>query len=282
MARCFSVAVAAQAHHSAVSDTRGEYVDSRLSGIAGSSALARWYVSRPYGTRAVGRGQPPTQGSGRHLAQARSTWAGDEHRDLAVGLGLVLGVVGNTATPGPAKRRARRRRTRAGGSGPRVGDRPRATGDRRLPTRRTARPAAADLRDRAEPERVDYFGANTPVEELVQEAGRSGPELVVAATTTDRLTAIRTGLARLAAELVIVATTDRRPVLPWFRGELRLDDHPALVATFGRSGRRTGFLSARRAPPSPATSGLHEERRSRSFIASSGAILSLMARSEPP
>jgi DNA-binding transcriptional MerR regulator len=48
--------------------------------------------------------------------------------------------------------------------------------------------------------RVDYFGASTPVEELVQEAGRSRPELVVvAATTTDRFTAIRTGLARLAA-----------------------------------------------------------------------------------
>jgi DNA-binding transcriptional MerR regulator len=48
--------------------------------------------------------------------------------------------------------------------------------------------------------RVDYFGASTPVEELVQEADRSRPELVVvAATTTDRFTAIRTGLARLAA-----------------------------------------------------------------------------------
>ena len=47
--------------------------------------------------------------------------------------------------------------------------------------------------------RVDYFGASTPVEELVQEAGRSRPELVVvAATTADRFTAIRTALARLA------------------------------------------------------------------------------------
>lgn len=47
--------------------------------------------------------------------------------------------------------------------------------------------------------RVDYFGASTPVEELVREAGRSRPELVVvAATTTDRFTTIRTGLARLA------------------------------------------------------------------------------------
>jgi len=48
--------------------------------------------------------------------------------------------------------------------------------------------------------RVDYFGANTPVEELVQETNRSRPALVVvAATTTDRFTAIVTELARLAA-----------------------------------------------------------------------------------
>jgi DNA-binding transcriptional MerR regulator len=48
--------------------------------------------------------------------------------------------------------------------------------------------------------RVHYFGASTPVDELVQEAGRSGPELVVvAATTTDRFTAIRSELVRLAA-----------------------------------------------------------------------------------
>lgn len=48
--------------------------------------------------------------------------------------------------------------------------------------------------------RVDYFGASTPIEELVQEASRSRPELVVvAATTTDRFNAIVTELARLAA-----------------------------------------------------------------------------------
>jgi len=48
--------------------------------------------------------------------------------------------------------------------------------------------------------RVDYFGASTPVEELIQEASRSRPELVVvAATTTDRFNAIVTELARLAA-----------------------------------------------------------------------------------
>ena len=47
--------------------------------------------------------------------------------------------------------------------------------------------------------RVDYFGANTPIEDLVREAGRSRPELVVvAATTTDRFMAIVTELASLA------------------------------------------------------------------------------------
>ena len=48
--------------------------------------------------------------------------------------------------------------------------------------------------------RIDYFGANTPIEDLVQEASRSRPALVVvAATTTDRFTAIVPELARLAA-----------------------------------------------------------------------------------
>ena len=48
--------------------------------------------------------------------------------------------------------------------------------------------------------RVDYFGASTPIDELVQAAGRSRPELVVvAATTTDRFTAILSELAQLAA-----------------------------------------------------------------------------------
>ncbi len=48
--------------------------------------------------------------------------------------------------------------------------------------------------------RVDYFGASTPVEELIREASRSRPELVVvAATTTDRFNAIVTELARLAS-----------------------------------------------------------------------------------
>ncbi len=48
--------------------------------------------------------------------------------------------------------------------------------------------------------RIDYFGANTPVEDLVQEASRSRPDLVVvAATTTDRFTAIVTELGSLAA-----------------------------------------------------------------------------------
>jgi MerR family transcriptional regulator, light-induced transcriptional regulator len=48
--------------------------------------------------------------------------------------------------------------------------------------------------------RIDYFGASTPVDELVRVAGRSRPELVVvAATTTDRFDPIVGELARLAA-----------------------------------------------------------------------------------
>ena len=47
--------------------------------------------------------------------------------------------------------------------------------------------------------RIDYFGANTPIDDLVREAGKSRPELVVvAATTTDRFMAIVTELASLA------------------------------------------------------------------------------------
>ena len=48
--------------------------------------------------------------------------------------------------------------------------------------------------------RVDYFGASTPIDELIQTAGRSCPELVVvAATTSDRFTSILGELAQLAA-----------------------------------------------------------------------------------
>ena len=48
--------------------------------------------------------------------------------------------------------------------------------------------------------RVDYFGANTPVVELIDGARRSPPDLiVVAATAPERLTAIRADLAHLAA-----------------------------------------------------------------------------------
>lgn len=48
--------------------------------------------------------------------------------------------------------------------------------------------------------RIDYFGANTPVDELVGAAGRARTELVVvAATTPDRFTAIAGELAHLAA-----------------------------------------------------------------------------------
>ena len=47
--------------------------------------------------------------------------------------------------------------------------------------------------------RVDYFGASTPVDELVQAVGRSRPELiVVAATTTARFTGILSELSQLA------------------------------------------------------------------------------------
>jgi DNA-binding transcriptional MerR regulator len=48
--------------------------------------------------------------------------------------------------------------------------------------------------------RVDYFGASTPIDELLQAAGRSRPDLVVvAATTTDRFTPVLGELAQLAA-----------------------------------------------------------------------------------
>ena len=57
--------------------------------------------------------------------------------------------------------------------------------------------------------RVEYLGANTPVEELVQVVGRSRPDLVVvAATTADRFDAISAGLAGLAgvAPLALAGT----------------------------------------------------------------------------
>jgi DNA-binding transcriptional MerR regulator len=48
--------------------------------------------------------------------------------------------------------------------------------------------------------RIDYFGANTPVDELIRVAGRARSELVVvAATTSDRFDPILGELARLAA-----------------------------------------------------------------------------------
>jgi MerR family transcriptional regulator, light-induced transcriptional regulator len=48
--------------------------------------------------------------------------------------------------------------------------------------------------------RVDYFGANTPVVEVLDGARRSPPDLiVVAATVPERLTAIRADLVHLAA-----------------------------------------------------------------------------------
>ena len=48
--------------------------------------------------------------------------------------------------------------------------------------------------------RVDYFGASTPVDELLRAAAHSRPELVVvAATTADRFNTILSELARLAA-----------------------------------------------------------------------------------
>ncbi len=48
--------------------------------------------------------------------------------------------------------------------------------------------------------RVDYFGASTPVAELIEAAGRSHPELVVvAATAAERFEPILSDLTRLAA-----------------------------------------------------------------------------------
>jgi methanogenic corrinoid protein MtbC1 len=48
--------------------------------------------------------------------------------------------------------------------------------------------------------RVDYFGTNTPIDELVRVADQIRPDLVVlAGTTSDRFIRIRADLARLAA-----------------------------------------------------------------------------------
>jgi DNA-binding transcriptional MerR regulator len=48
--------------------------------------------------------------------------------------------------------------------------------------------------------RIDFFGANTPIGEVIDSARRSPPDLVVvAATVPKRLTAIRADLAHLAA-----------------------------------------------------------------------------------
>ncbi len=114
--------------------------------------------------------------------------------------------------------------------------------------------------------RIQYLGADTPADELLHAAGRSLPDLVVvAATTTDRFDAIHAELAELAkvAPLAVAgagatrriaddagarlaerrsrhgcaeraapmspARVGRRPVVLWFRRDLRLSDHPALA-----------------------------------------------------
>lgn len=82
---------------------------------------------------------------------------------------------------------------------------------------------------------IDYFGANTPVEDLVQEANRSRPELVVVATTTtDRFTAIVTELPRLA------------PVAP------------LALAGAGATQRMADEIGARLVAGDPVTAAQHE------------------------
>ena len=115
--------------------------------------------------------------------------------------------------------------------------------------------------------RIQYLGADTPADELLHSVGRSRPDLVVvAATTTDRFDAVRSELAELAKVAPLAARrkgrddtrcrwrwrpcadrrpshgraereppsvsparAGRRPVVLWFRRDLRLSDHPALA-----------------------------------------------------
>jgi MerR family transcriptional regulator, light-induced transcriptional regulator len=86
--------------------------------------------------------------------------------------------------------------------------------------------------------RVDYFGANTPVVELIDGARRSPPDLiVVAATVPERLTAISADLAQLAA----VA--------------------PLAVAGSGASPDLADTIGAHLLTGDPVTAAQHQQRR---------------------
>jgi DNA-binding transcriptional MerR regulator len=86
--------------------------------------------------------------------------------------------------------------------------------------------------------RVDYFGANTPVVELIDGARRSPPDLiVVAATVPERFTAISADLAQLAA----VA--------------------PLAVAGSGASPDLADTIGAQLLTGDPVTAAQHQQRR---------------------
>ena len=152
------------------------------------------------------------------------------------------------------------------------GDWPRPTGGRRLPARRAARPAAADLRDRAQPERVagrllrgehadrrvgprrpvgrDRNWSSSPPPRPIgsprssassRDSPRVAPLALAGAGATQRM-ADDIGARLLSGDPVTAAqhqgqeplercsAPTGRPAVLWFRRDLRLDDHPALVA----------------------------------------------------
>ncbi len=87
--------------------------------------------------------------------------------------------------------------------------------------------------------RVDYFGANTPVVEVIDGARRSPPNLIVmAATTPQRLTAIRADLEHLAAVLVALAGAGASPDIADAVGAELLTGDPVTVAEQQQHRRR--------------------------------------------
>jgi MerR family transcriptional regulator, light-induced transcriptional regulator len=88
--------------------------------------------------------------------------------------------------------------------------------------------------------RVEYLGASTPVDELIRAAGRSRPELVViAATTTDRFTAILSELSRLAAvaPLALAGAGATRHMADGIGARLLSGDPVTAAQHQGRQGR---------------------------------------------
>jgi DNA-binding transcriptional MerR regulator len=86
--------------------------------------------------------------------------------------------------------------------------------------------------------RVEYLGADTPVQDLLDAVGRSLPDLdVVAATTTDRFGEIRTELARLA------------------------DVAPLALAGEGATPRMADLVNARLLTSDPVTAAQNEAAR---------------------